>query len=384
MQVMLKEIGSSTTVSFDGAASSSATVHHMSPPPSRNEDARRPASAQKKTSPASSNSSEDRRRSVSKVKEKAAGSPLEYSETGKIRWHPASAEGFFKGQRSPIRMVISKTTTSPGSPHYDMSLDEAIHLSIAYPCHQMHVIQLLLTLSSSLSCFVQRKVLNLMRSESSSPPKKRPISAGARSLTQSEGTIVSVQEQGLPRYLNGGWDLGGNSVRPASAPPRQKNIKVIDKRRGDRRKPAFPSYDTFELDQVVDRIIKEDEKVDLSRDALSESTPTSAQAASIKSNKIQVHNPAMRCSSEGRSRDSFQVQATPSVFVGNHPLKNYTEINESQLHADYYHRTLKELSSPRRRHVRITAKPALVSPLCLLSLALLCTFCFLLHQHQQF
>ena len=123
---MLKEIGSSTTVSFDGAASSSATVHHMSPPPSRNEDARRPASAQKKTSPASSNSSEDRRRSVSKVKEKAAGSPLEYSETGKIRWHPASAEGFFKGQRSPIRMVISKTTTSPGSPHYDMSLDEAI------------------------------------------------------------------------------------------------------------------------------------------------------------------------------------------------------------------------------------------------------------------
>jgi hypothetical protein len=138
------------------------------------------------------------------------------------------------------------------------------------------------------------------------------------------------------------------------------------------------------LDQVVDCIIKEDEKVDLSRDALSESTPTSAQAASIKSNKIQVHNPAMRCSSEGRSRDSFQVQATPSVFVGNHPLKNYTEINESQLHADYYHRTLKELSSPRRRHVRITAKPALVSPLCLLSLALLCTFCFLLHQHQQF
>jgi hypothetical protein len=122
---MIKDFICSSPLSFDGAASSSATVHHMSP---RNEYDRRPLSARKKTSPASSNSSEDRRRTTAKNKNKCC--PHEFSETGKIR--PASAEGFFKGQRAPVRMNISNSLSScPSTPGkgMDSCLDEVLHLS---------------------------------------------------------------------------------------------------------------------------------------------------------------------------------------------------------------------------------------------------------------
>lgn len=102
----------SSPLSFDGAASSSATVHHISPPPSRTDFARRPGSGLKKASPASSNSSEDRRRNASKANRwKAGESLLDHSETGKIR--PGSAEGFFRGQREPVRMLLSNSSASP-------------------------------------------------------------------------------------------------------------------------------------------------------------------------------------------------------------------------------------------------------------------------------
>lgn len=114
LNTMLQDLVCCSQLSFDGAASSSATVHHISPPPSRSDFARRPGSALKKTSPASSSSSEDRKRGAAKVKRwKAGEGVLDHSESGKI-W-PGSAEGFFKGQRAPVRMILSTGSAHLGS-----------------------------------------------------------------------------------------------------------------------------------------------------------------------------------------------------------------------------------------------------------------------------
>lgn len=108
LQMMLKELGSSSPLSLDGAASNSATIRHDSP---RRRTAR-PTSAleqrNKKDSFAVSSIPEDFKQGANKNNTWKIGGNHFHSSSGKVR--PASAEGFFKGQRMPVRM------TMPSSP----------------------------------------------------------------------------------------------------------------------------------------------------------------------------------------------------------------------------------------------------------------------------
>ena len=404
----------SSPLSFDGAASSSATVHHISPPPSRSDFARRPGSALKKTSPASSSSSEDRKRSAGKVKRwKAGEGVLDHSESGKIR--PGSAEGFFKGQRAPVRMILSTGSSSPsrighGGTHG--GLDEVLpdptcpcavralyarscvalqgacfsqraHVLLrAWPCFSLYVLTCCLV---SASPFSQNQILNQMASPPTSIARKRPISATSKSQTGMDLTSASGE---LSSHVYGSWETGGGSlVRPDSAPP-ERRIRVIDKRGGSRREHTASQLQVAtaaskppELDFLLETFI-DLEEVDATEHAQAGARSrqhwgdVGAKLGSIAQAAARQHNRGK--GGNDRNRQTLEESSVPErrVAAGNPKISGSREVafawmksaaKPGEFHNEsHYQRALEQHSSPTRLRVRVTVKKPMVMSLILL------------------